>query len=414
MRLSPVLLLVLAVSGAAFAQEAPQTAPPPVRVKLASLGSLKQLSVRGPGLRALNAATGEPVTVEGDAVLLKASGKTVQVGETKLPSVRLEAETLTVEAGKIVRSYSGVLLVTADRGQLLPVNECSLESYTQGVLAGECPALFHPEAIRAMAVAVRSYSYRKAFLTAQELCDTTHCQVYRGTGGVRSTIREAVEATTGVTALYDGEVIDAVYSSDCGGYTEANEEAWKGAKPIPYLRPVEDAPEPNGKPFCSVNRSHRWTLTLPRPKLSALFGKAIADLKVAVSDLTQSGRVRRLQLAPPAPQAAAGAAEKPSLLARVFSGEEWRRILGLSALKSLRFEIKETETGIEISGAGWGHGVGLCQFGANGMAREGIPFVEILKHYYSGIEVAAAPDVQEARRRFNEKRLAAREQPKSQ
>jgi SpoIID/LytB domain protein len=362
-------------------------------------------------LRAVNAVSGEVLELEAtpEPIGVAASGKLVTIGAHTVPSLRLEADSLAVESGRLKRAYPGALVLSSASGKLRVVNECSLESYTEGVVAAECPALFHPEAIKAMAVAARSYSYRKAYLTGGELCDTVHCHVYRGTGGVRSSIRDAVRATAGLGALYEGEVIEAVYSSDCGGYTEGNESAWKGAKPVPYLRPVEDAPEPQGEPYCAVNRSHAWRLPLSRARLQSLFGKAAPELVLEVVDTTESGRVRRLQLTTPRreeePSEEGVPAAKPAV--REFTGEQWRRLCGLSSVKSLKFEVQGTPTGVELQGQGYGHGVGLCQFGANGMGRQGVSFDEIIRHYYSGVEVEPLPGVDEARARRAQKRLAA-------
>lgn len=414
-----VLSAIPVFTSLAQAQEAPVKALelPPIRVRLASLGTLPRLSLRGSTpIRVTDPATGDSFeSTEGELAVV-AAGKDVKAGRLTAASLRVEAEVLSFQVGKTPRAYPTALVITAAKGALSLANECSLEQYTEGVLAGECPALFQPEAIRAMAVAVRSYSYRKGFLGG-ELCDTTHCQVFRGANGIKPSIHEAVVATAGLCVLYEGEVIDAVYSSDCGGYTEANENAWKGAKPVPYLRAVEDAPEPQGEVFCSVNRSHGWTLALTRARLQSLLGKPERSVKVEVVETSESGRVRRVQLSPETrmgeePEASeAAVSEKPALHTRVFSGEEWRRALGLSSVKSLKFEVVESATGIQLSGQGYGHGVGLCQFGANGMARQGYAYADILQHYYSGVSIAPAPSVEEARARLPQKRMASRRTP---
>ena len=420
MRAHSLFLPFLILGGIALAARAgePPAVPPsrPIQVRLASLGAPSRLTLRPTGaLRAVNAVSGEVLDLGAatEPLVVSATGKTVTLGSHTLPSVRLEAESLAVQSGRLTRTYPGALVLTAVGGRLRVVNECSLESYTEGVVAAECPALFHPEAIKAMAVAARCYSYRKAFLTGGELCDTVHCHVYRGTGGVRPSIRDAVRATAGLGALHEGEVIEAVYSSDCGGYTEANESAWKGAKPVPYLRPVEDAPEPHGEPYCAVNRSHSWRLPLSRARLQSLFGKAAPELVLEVVDTTESGRVRRLQLTTPRAGEAASVegvpAAKPAV--REFTGEQWRRLCGLSAVKSLKFEVLGTEAGVELQGQGYGHGVGLCQYGANGMGRQGVSFDEIIRHYYSGVEVEPLPGIDEARARRAQKRLAAGKVP---
>jgi stage II sporulation protein D len=397
MRFLPFLIPALLLAGVAAygsPEESALDTSPTVHVHLASLGAPAHLTVSGEGLRVRD-GEGSAVVVDGP-VAISAAGGQVRIGERSAESFRLKGEALRVQSSRVPREYPGALVVTAARGGLVVTNECSLERYTEGVLVGECPALFHPQAIRAMAIAARSYCFRKAFMSRAELCDTVHCQVYRGVAGVKESIRDAVRDTCGQCALYDGEVIDAVYCSDCGGFTEANENAWKGTRPVPYLRSVEDAPEPQGEPYCAVNRSHRWTLALTRQRLLSLLGKHASEVSLQVVDTTESGRVRRLRLAPGKGENE-DAAETASGSGRTFCGEEWRRLLGLSAVKSLKFEIKAAGSGIELEGSGFGHGVGLCQFGANGMARQGAGAAEILKHYYTGITVGPLPSVEEAR-----------------
>lgn len=417
--LAAVLLSAIPVfTTLAHAQEEPASTPnlPPLRVRLASLGTPSRLALHSSTpIRVTDPASGEAFETTGEELSVTAAGKEVRAGRLAAATLRVEATVLNFQVGKTAYAYPTALVVTASRGALNLTNECSLEQYTEGVLAGECPALFHPEAIRAMAIAARSYSYRKAYLGG-DLCDTTHCQVFRGVKGIKPSIHEAVTATAGLCALYDGEVIDAVYSSDCGGYTEANENAWKGSKPVPYLRAVEDAPEPEGEAFCAVNRSHGWTLALTRARLQSLFGKPERSVKLAVVETSESGRVRRLQLARESaseePEATA-ASPKTSAHCKIFSGDEWRRTLGLSIVKSLKFEVVECETGVQISGHGYGHGVGLCQFGANGMGRQGYPFAEIIQHYYTGVSIAPAPAIEEVRALMSQKRMAARKMPAS-
>lgn len=402
--LLPTFLLTAGVAAYAGSENPAGSEPSPiVRVRLATLGSPTRLTVTGDRVRVSNAA-GEAISPDGPVALTAAGGK-VRVGEQSSESFRLEGAALRVGVGRSAREYPGALVITAARGTLNVVNETTLETYTEGVLAGECPALFQPEAIRAMAIAARSYSFRKAFLTRTELCDTVHCQVYRGLTGVKDSIRQAVEDTRGQCALYNGEVIDAVYCSDCGGATEANENAWRGAKPVPYLRSVEDAPEPEGDPYCAINRSHNWTLSLTRPHLLRLLGKKASDVCLQVLDTTESGRVRQLRIG--AGKAESEAAEAATA-GKTYLGEEWRRLLGLSAVKSLKFSVKVSETGVELEGSGFGHGVGLCQFGANGMAKQGAAAADILKHYYTGVTIGPLPSIEEARARMERGKMARR------
>jgi stage II sporulation protein D len=411
-----LLLLSSALIGAcgsparATEEEEPLPGLPPVRVRLASLGMPSSLTVRGSGsLTVTHAATGKLLQEGAPTAEVTATGGEVRVGGEQVDAVRVAGEGLTLQVGRVRRVYPGALHLSASRGRLVLVNEAPLEEYTAGVLASECPAAFHPEAIKAMAVAARSYTYRKAYLGVGELCDTTHCHVYRGIGSIAPSIRAAVMATEGLCALHDEEVIDAVYSADCGGYTEANEDAWKGAKPVPYLRSVPDAPAPDAEPYCAVNRSHRWSLTVPFTRLRSLLGSAASQLRLDLVDLSASGRVRKLLLAPLGKRdGEAEGAGMAASLAKQFTGEQWRRMLGASAVKSLKFDVRVSAAGVELNGRGYGHGVGLCQFGSNGMARQGGRFDEILKHYYQGTRVAQAPDVVDARARITARHLASR------
>jgi stage II sporulation protein D len=184
-----------------------------------------------------------------------------------------------------------------------------------------------------------------------------------------------------MTAQANGEVIDAVYSSDCGGHTEANEDAWSRTQPKSYLRPVIDAPADGGVSYCASNRSHAWSYLLTPERLRSLAGSTAEEVELEVIDTSASGRVRRLEL-----RAGRGPDETGST-PRVFTGDGWRRLLGPNQLKSLRFEVKRRPDGVELVGHGWGHGVGLCQFGAQGMARSGADHTEILRHYYTGITI---------------------------
>lgn len=399
MRITSILTgLALCCVAAASAQDvmpAPETASlPPVRVKLTSLGAPGTITISVTGPARLLDSQGVESLIEGSSVVISSvPGGLAAAGRTSA-GFRVEAEKLRVKAGRTERSYPEALIVSRAGSGLSLTNECSLEEYTAGVLARECPALFHPQAIRANAVAIRSYSFRRAYLAPAArgpLCDTTHCQVYTGLEAIRPAHSQAVADTAGLVCMYEGEVIEAVYSADCGGRTEANEAAWEGARPIPYLRPVQDAPEEGGVSFCAVNRTHRWSVKLTESDLKNLGGGE--PLELAVVEVTPGGRAKRVQV---------------GVGARIFKGDEWRRRLGMSRLRSLKFDVAPAEGGVELKGAGYGHGVGLCQFGANGQGRAGRDFVQILGHYYSETVVGPAPSVEQQLARLEEIRLAAR------
>lgn len=393
---------------AAATEEEPaaSTELPPVRVRLASLGTPGDLVLQPEGPFRILDGSGAEVSAPAGPLKFTASGSAVKLGEQSSSGFRVEAAAVGVKKADGVRRYPGSLVVSAAGGRLRLENLCSLEDYAAGVLSRECPRLFHSEAIAAIAVAIRSYSYRRAYLSPASrgpLCDTTHCQVYGGLQGVADEHRRAAAATAGQVALHGGQVIEAVYSADCGGITEANEAAWEGARPVPYLRPVLDAPSEGAPAFCAVNRTHQWTVRLPEKEIRALSGDAASELTLAVVELTPGGRARRVKVG------AAPEAMKPA--GRIFSGGDWRRRLGLSRLRSLKFEVQPVESGVELRGSGYGHGVGLCQFGANGQARAGRGWAEIVAHYYSGVEIGPAPPVEEQLALIRQPRMARQPAP---
>ena len=404
--------LLLATVGLASPPLAGATAPelPPVRVDLASYGRPRDMVLRTEGPLTVTQPGKEAVVFsEPGPVTLRARGDRVDFQGDLAPELRLDADRIYVRAGKTARSYSGALRVTADGKGLRIENECSLEDYTTGVLSGECPASFAPAAARALAVAIRSYSYRKAYhrppagTAPPVLCDTTHCQVYPGLGSAAPAHRDAVTATEGQVLLWEGAVIEAVYSADCGGETEANEGVWRKSRPLPYLRPVSDRDPETGEPYCAGNRVHRWTLKLPQDRLSALFGRQSG--RVAAVERGPTGRVdnvvvgapglieRLAMVLSPIPllSAAVRSFLPAGMEARRLPAAELRNVLGPTVLRSLRFQVRGTPDGVEFQGVGYGHGVGLCQHGANGRARQGADYQAILQHYYSGASLGRAP-----------------------
>lgn len=329
----------------------------------------------------------------------------------------------------------GALEVTRGRRGLSVVNEAPFEAYILGVVAAEGAASFHHEALKALAIAARSYTERnrRRHQDGAELCDTTHCHVYAGIGGVATSVRAAVEATRGLFALYDGQPIDAVYSADCGGRTQSPDDAWGPRRSlIPYLRSILDAPAEGAAPYCSVNPKHIWRVVLPLETLWSRLGwggEARHLRQVAVGATNGSGRATRITLiggvTPPSaadealPCEAAGApvalsavdsaasarrervapggtvstdaATGARALTRHLSLEQFRELIRPQGLPGAFFRLFVEQDRLIVEGTGSGHGVGLCQYGAQGMALQGHSYEAILKHYYAGIEVGPLP-----------------------
>lgn len=276
-------------------------------------------------------------------------------------------------------TYPGVLLLWPE-DSLLFLNEVGLEDYVCGVLGSEAYAGWPLEALKANAVAIRSYTlYSRGRHGTFDLCDTIHCQVYRGRPR-EAVFREAAAATVGEILSWQGAPINAVYHSSSGGRTRNNEEVWVGS-PLPYLRSVED--------FDHNGRNYQWPqhYLFRWEELTQALGVA-AEEEIRVVPFYSAGGERL------------GFWVRDQHRGQHFRNEELRRLLSLPSPNFRVFIYPgETEitqavtlspgTNLLFTGKGSGHGVGLSQWGAVALAERGFSYRQILRHYY-GSEVSWA------------------------
>ena len=303
--------------------------------------------------------------------------------ETETPEREATPLPLTPEGEIAVDLY----LVEEDKTITL-----DLEDYIVGVVAAEVPANFEPEALKAQAIVARTYSVRK--INAKEagetdqvheaaLCDSfAHCQAYCDDEEMREKwgdqyeeysekIRQAVEDTRDLVVLYEGEIALTPYHSTCGGKTASAEEVWGEA--YPYLVSVDcdldtDAPRYT-EDFAFALADIPWLLGEDGKPCIALSSGEEADEVPEIMSETESGRVAVLSY---------GGLE--------FAGTDFREKMGINST-NFTFEVEGDE--LLIHTQGFGHGVGLCQHGANGMAKEGKTAEEIIAHYYVGTEIGS-------------------------
>ena len=264
--------------------------------------------------------------------------------------------------------------VRASRAGLRVIVAADLETYVAGVLAGEAATFKTQQGLAAMAVLARTWALRSGSRHRSEgfdFCSLTHCQFFRppleGTELPRA-ITKAVEDTAGLVLKYHGEMIDAYYSANCGGMTAAAGDVWPD-RARPYLQVVRD-------PYCAGAEQSSWTQKVSwnevRQVLEKQGGAAPRDLVVEANDA--SGRVRALRLTGGRPQ-------------RIDANEfryALNRRLGWNTLKSSLFTLEPHGDSIIFHGRGLGHGVGLCQAGAEQMGKLGISTDQILAHYFPG------------------------------
>lgn len=256
----------------------------------------------------------------------------------------------------------GDVVVRLYKDGLQLINVIPLEDYLAGVLGSEMPVSFPLEALKAQAVAARTYALQKKLETYGapfHMGSSVLHQVYGGLEREVERTRAAVEATRGEVLTYELVPIEAYFHASCGGRTESGVDAL--GRELPYLRPV-DCP-------CGKLPASRWSATVSDSELHAALGQSTEGFRV--SSRTATHRVNRV-------------ATSSGLS---LDGVTLRRKLGYTKIKSLEFDVERTSGGWHFNGRGYGHGAGLCQWGAKALADEGLTYRDILLHYYPGTEL---------------------------
>lgn len=265
-----------------------------------------------------------------------------------------------------------------DEGFLVTINWVRMDDYLKAVLPVEIPSRFHPDALKAQAVAARSFTFRRLNRhrdNGYDLCDSEHCQLYGGVRAEHPATSQAVEATVGEVLWYNGRVFEALYCGNCGGHTAPNEQVGVGTVALEPLRGVLDWDEQAGRYYCDIAPNPRWRLTLSPDELQRAFPDAGRPRALRVVERAISGHVARLALE----------GDRATVEIR---GALFRQRLGMTRVKSLLFTIEPDGNGWRIAGRGVGHGVGLCQWGAQGRALAGQDYRAILQAYYPGTQLA--------------------------
>jgi stage II sporulation protein D (peptidoglycan lytic transglycosylase) len=266
-------------------------------------------------------------------------------------------------------AFQGELEVRRTASGLAVVHALPLEDYVAAVTGAEMPASFPPEALKAQAVAARTFAVFKKLEAVGEgrpwhLGATVLDQVYRA-GPPDARARAAALATAGEVLVFQHAPIEAYFHSTCGGRTERGAEAL--GRDRPYLVSVRCD-------RCRASPRARWTLRVPAAELGARAGLAGAARSARVVARTASGRAERVEIA-----------ARPRVAA--LSAVDLRQRLGFDRLPSLDFEVKVAGGVAVFQGRGAGHGAGLCQWGAAGAAEAGERYRDILARYYPGTEI---------------------------
>ncbi len=408
-----------------------------VYLKDRASGTVINLDVPGTIVRATRDASGYHVTIGGvDAGTFAGPlyfEPTDETNEFRVENIR------RVFSGTFVPRYRGAIELAHGSGTpvntLNIVNTIEIEDYVPGVVANESIASFHMEALKAQAIAARGYAianigrFRASF--PYDIVDSTTSQVYRGVISEHPRAVQSSRETIGLVASYNGNIIQALYSSSMGGATENNEAIFAGS-PLPYLRGIYDgdgaAPSfpadvtafyqrttaPDTFDDCARtattptgtvgNTFSRWRFTLTqaqlRAKVSAGSTETVTNVEIT-QRMAASGRASRVVLTTSTGRVITVSGWDPL---RVFFRPfvTTPRLCGTGTIPSA-FTLNNPSvinvtrdgsgnlTDVVVWGGGWGHNVGMSQYGAHGRARANQNFLQILKAYYTGVDVGSYP-----------------------
>lgn len=307
--------------------------------------------------------------VPGGRALVRVDGKGVEINGQRVPLERVRfragdgASSLgrdAVKAGS--REVRGDVVILQGKRGLTLVNVIALEDYLAAMVGSEMPASFPLEALKAQAVAARTYALHKklaAYDAPFHMGSSVLHQVYSGVGREDPRTRAAVEATRGEVLTFDLEPAETYFHASCGGRTEGGKAAL--GRDLPYLQPVRCG--------CDALAASRWETELSGADVKKLLGARSAQ--VGVEGRTTTGRARWLTVDGK----------------RATDAVTFRRLAGYSRIRSLGFELETKGSGLRVKGRGYGHGAGLCQWGAKVAADQGWDYRRILGHYYPGTEL---------------------------
>ncbi len=263
------------------------------------------------------------------------------------------------------RWYRGRVRLVSQGSGVTAINHVDMEDYLYSVVGAEAIPSWPEEALKAQAVAARTYALYKRNTAKNGLYDldtTTKTQVYKGLKSEYTTTHQAVKATAGEVMTHNGKIILAVFHSSSGGHTENVEDIW--TSPLPYLRGVVDY-DHNAPVF-------QWTKTLPQSQVSRSVG-GVGNIKAMIPEkITPQGRVVTMKVV----------GDRGT---KRISGKKLRKALDL---RSTLFRVSFHQGSMQITGRGFGHGLGLSQWGSQYLAENGVNYQQILAHYYQSAKLA--------------------------
>ncbi|MBI5144101.1 MAG: SpoIID/LytB domain-containing protein [Candidatus Omnitrophica bacterium] len=265
-------------------------------------------------------------------------------------------------------------IIRKDDLKLTVVNNVDLEDYLYGVLYHEVSHRWPQEALKAQAIAARTfalYQKRQNALQPYDLRSDIYSQVYGGSTSEKWSTTRAVNLTKGKILVYNGDIFPSYYHATCAGHTEDASNLWN--IDLPPLKGVEcDS--------CKYSPHYKWVKGIPlweiTNKLKENGYKTGRIASIIILSKNSSGRIEKIEI------------KDEAGVSLILTAKDFRQMIGPNAVRSTKFDISIKGSQAYLQGYGWGHGAGMCQWGAFGMARKGKKAEEILKIYYPGAEIA--------------------------
>jgi stage II sporulation protein D len=257
--------------------------------------------------------------------------------------------------------------------KMMVINRVPLEEYLYGVLYNEVSHRWPIEAIKAQAITARTfalYQARQNKLQDYDLTNDIYSQVYSGATSERWATTKAVKSTTGKVLTYKGDIFPTYYHATCGGHTESASNLWN--IDLPCLKGVECG-------YCKESPHYKWTKIILLSDMEKKLNDAGYKLgKIKTVDIVSrndSGRIDKIEI------------KDESSVSCILTAKYFRQMFGPNEIRSTNFEPSINGDNLILKGIGWGHGVGMCQWGAKGQSDKGKNCEEILEFYYPGAEI---------------------------
>ncbi|PIP20897.1 MAG: hypothetical protein COX40_02415 [Candidatus Omnitrophica bacterium CG23_combo_of_CG06-09_8_20_14_all_40_11] len=275
------------------------------------------------------------------------------------------------------RVFRGDVQLIKDNTKLSVINYIDLEDYVKGISVRETSHYWPIDSLKAQVIVFRTFAFYKMQENAQKDFDLTsdvYSQLYGGRAAERYRINKVVDETAGLVLTYQGKIFPAFYHATCGGHTDDAVLLWN--IDIPPLKGVVCN-------FCQDSPHFKWHNVLSQEEVKDALAKGglrIENIKdILILGRDKSNRITDLKIVD----------DKKDMK---ISAKDFRNTLGPNVIKSTNFQVKVIDHDIVFEGFGWGHGVGLCQWGAYFMAKQGYTYKQILGYYYPGTQISSIPN----------------------